>query len=89
MAGGIVSLVIMYLLHRIGKFSIVAVSITGGVSHNLAQLIVAACVVENTSILYYLPVLIVAGVVTGLLIGILSLELMKPLSRLVGRSNKT
>lgn len=49
----------------------------GGVSHNIGQLMVAALIVENTSLLYYAPVLLISGVVTGLLIGILTKEVTK------------
>ena len=47
-------------------------SIIGGVSHNIAQLLVAMFVVSNKVVLYYMPVLIIAGVITGAMIGILS-----------------
>lgn len=88
MAGGFVSLLVMYLLKRSERFGIITVSITGGVSHNISQLAVAACVVENTGVLYYLPILMIGGVVTGLLIGLLSMELVKPLARIIGRNTK-
>ena len=47
-------------------------SIAGGVTHNIGQLLVAMLVVRTTHLVYYLPVLIFAGVVTGFLIGIVS-----------------
>ncbi len=61
---------VMLLLKRIKGFSIVGVSIAGGVSHNIAQLVVAAAVVENLYVFSYLPILLIAGMVTGMLIGI-------------------
>jgi heptaprenyl diphosphate synthase len=71
MAGAIVSLIVMILLQKIKKFSIVGVSIAGGVSHNVGQILVACAVVQNAKLLYYFPWLLVAGVVTGFLIGII------------------
>ena len=44
--------------------------------HNIGQLAVAAFVVENYRIVYYLPVLLIAGAVTGLLIGIAAGEIV-------------
>lgn len=70
LAGGLLSFAVMLLLSKIKGFSLVGVSVAGGVAHNLGQLIVAALVVENVSLFFYFPVLILAGVVTGFLIGI-------------------
>ena len=53
------------------------ISIAGGVFHNLGQLLAAVFLMENGSILYYFPVLMAAGIVTGLLIGIGSREILK------------
>lgn len=69
--GAALSIFVMALLKRTGKFSIRGVSIAGGVSHNIGQLIVAAAVVETYGVFYYMPFLIISGVVTGLLIGLL------------------
>jgi heptaprenyl diphosphate synthase len=78
LAGGILSLLIMLLLKKTNWFSITGISIVGGVSHNLGQLAVALLVVQNLRITFYLPVLLIAGLVTGCLIGMLAYKL-KPL----------
>ena len=62
----------MALMKRLKGFSIAGVSIAGGVSHNIGQIIVASVVVENLKLIYYLPVLLVAGTVTGFVIGIVA-----------------
>ncbi len=69
LAGGVVSFLIMYLFKRLKLFSALGISMLGGVFHNLAQLSVACIVLSSTSLLMYLPVLIIAGVISGLLIG--------------------
>ena len=74
LAGAFLSLTIMGLLKRSGRLSLIGISVAGGVSHNLGQLIVAMLIVENTSLIYYFPVLMISGIVTGLLIGWLSQE---------------
>lgn len=76
LSGGILSFFIMCLLKRKKDFSIIGVSIAGGVSHNIGQLIVASLVVQNIWLAYYLPVLMIAGLVTGFLIGILAHKIL-------------
>lgn len=72
LAGGLVSLGIMVLCHRSEKFSLLGISIAGGVSHNLAQLAVAAAVLRTPQIAWYLPMLLLSGVLTGALIGVIA-----------------
>jgi heptaprenyl diphosphate synthase component I len=69
LAGALLSLGVMALLKKTGKVSITGVSVMGGVFHNVGQIIVAAAVVENIKMAYYLPFLLVTGVVTGFVIG--------------------
>lgn len=72
LAGAVCSFLIMALLKKTDKFSIVGVSVSGGVFHNVGQIVVAAAVVENVRMAYYLPFLLVSGVITGVLIGIVA-----------------
>lgn len=55
------------------------VSLAGGVFHNIGQLLIAMVVVETYSVMYYLPVLLVAGMITGFVIGLVSNEMLKRL----------
>ncbi|MCB7303813.1 Gx transporter family protein [Bariatricus massiliensis] len=82
MAGAGLSLLAMALLKRRGSFSVFGVSMAGGVAHNIGQIIVAMLVVETFSVIYYVPVLMVAGLITGLLIGVLAREMLKRLAKL-------
>lgn len=77
LAGAALSLFVMTLMKKSSGFSILGISVAGGVSHNIGQLMVGALIVENTSLLYYAPVLLISGVVTGLLIGLLTKEVTK------------
>ena len=72
LAGGLLSFAGMILLKKIPNFSMVGVSVAGGLLHNMGQLIVAMAVVENIHLVSYLPPLMIAGTVTGMLIGIIS-----------------
>ena len=76
LAGAALSMLVMVLCRRVDGFSVVGVSIAGGVSHNIGQLLVAMAIVENLSLMYYLPVLLVSGVVTGFLIGIVCRQVL-------------
>ena len=72
LVGTLFSIAAMYFLKRIKGFSILGVSIAGGCMHNLGQLCVSVFVVHTSRLIYYFPVLMISGIVTGLLIGILT-----------------
>ncbi|MDE6722701.1 MAG: Gx transporter family protein [Eubacterium sp.] len=71
LCGGLLSFVVMYFAKKT-KLSVIGVSMLGGICHNIGQIIVAAIIMETSKIAYYLPVLLVAGLITGLLLGIVS-----------------
>lgn len=77
LAGAFLSLLAMALLKRCPRFSIFGISMAGGIAHNIGQLLLALAIVENTGILYYAPVLLLSGVLTGLLVGWLTSEIAK------------
>ena len=77
LVGGVLSLVVMNALRHRKSFSVIGVSIAGGVSHNIGQLIVAMLMVETYQVGYYLPVLLIAGTLTGAVIGIVCREVLK------------
>lgn len=81
LAGGMLSLLGMVIARKTKLFSVTGVSVLGAVFHNVGQIIVAALVVENSSLFYYLPVLLVSGVVFGIIIGVVGSVLIKRLSR--------
>ena len=85
LSGGLVSLAVMALLKRTDKFSVIGVSMAGGVSHNMGQLFVAMLAVNTYAVSYYLPVLIIAGLITGTLIGIAAREILKRTTALMLR----
>ena len=70
LAGSILSLLIMWLLKS--RLSTVSVSAIGGIVHNLGQFLVAVALVGYDAILYYLPFLYFAGLIAGILMGILT-----------------
>lgn len=83
LAGGALSLLAMVIGKNIKLFSVVGVSVLGGVFHNIGQILVAILVVENGSLMYYLPVLILSGTIAGVIIGILAGILIKRLKHMI------
>ncbi len=60
-----------------GEISIPWLSIGGAIFHNIGQLLVAAVVVKDFKIYFYLPILMTAAVITGYFTGIIAGELHK------------
>jgi len=81
LAGGAASFAAMVLLKRYTQLSIVGISAAGGFLHNMAQLLVAAAVLETTALFVYAPVLGIVGIFTGILIGITARGILQKISR--------
>lgn len=69
MGGCLLSYFAMWLARRSGMFSTTGTGICGGICHNIGQLGVAAMVIQNAALFYYLPILLAAGGICGLLTG--------------------
>ena len=76
-AGAAFSLTVMNIMKNKTDFSVMGISVAGGVTHNIGQLLIAAAIVENRRLIYYAPVLLISGVITGLMIGWLTGETLK------------
>lgn len=76
-AGGVLSGLAMILLKRRGSFSMISVSVAGGIFHNVGQVLVAMLLLETTSLLWYLMFLWFSGIGAGIIIGILCGEIVK------------
>lgn len=81
LAGGAASFAAMALLKRHTQLSIVGISAAGGFLHNMAQLLVAAAVMQTTALFFYAPVLGFVGILTGILIGISARSILQKISR--------
>ena len=86
LAGGLLSVLVM---KKLKGFSIIGISMAGGIAHNIGQLAVATLVVESLKLVYYLPALLAAGAVTGFLIGLVSGKLLPVVKREAVKSLKT
>ena len=87
LAGAVFSFLAMLLGRKTKRFSMAGVSMLGGVFHNIGQLLVAMAVVETFAVIYYVPFLIVAGTVTGAVLGLVGMEL-KPYLRRINRKRE-
>ncbi|MEG0391289.1 MAG: Gx transporter family protein [Anaerovoracaceae bacterium] len=81
LAGGMLSLCLMVLLNKTSWFSILGISIAGGVAHNLGQLLTAAYLMGTFKVFYYFPVLLFSGLICGGIIGLLAYLILRKLPR--------
>ena len=76
-SGAVLSLTVMFILKKLTPLSEVAVSVSGGVMHNIGQIIAASIMLGTNVVLYYLPFLLLSGVIAGIAVGIASGLLLK------------
>lgn len=76
LAGALLSIIVMYLV-KSTKMSIVGVSVCGAISHSVAQIIIAIIFLSNINIIYYLPVLLISSVITGVIVGMISKRIVE------------
>ncbi len=79
--GVLISFLIMLFLKHTKQFGIVGVSVAGGVGHNIGQILIATLVLGN--VLYYLPILFIGGIISGLIIGILGAMVVKKMNHIL------
>ena len=75
--GGVLSLFLMAAARSTKQFSFTSVSALGGSAHNAGQLIAAMLMLGSSTPLYYLPFLLVAGMLSGILTGLVSFFLLR------------
>lgn len=70
LAGGFLSLLGMTLLKKTNLLSTVGVSVAGGVLHNVGQILMAMLIMSTAGLGYYLIVLCVTGIISGVFVGL-------------------
>lgn len=83
LSGSLLSLLVMSLAKKYHLFSTVGISILGGIFHNIGQITFASLVVRTPELFYYLPALLMAGTIAGVLIGILGGGLVTRLKKFI------
>ena len=71
-AGAVLSLAGMTLLKKTGKFTEIVVSVADGVLHNIGQIAMASFILETDVLRYYLPFLLISGILAGVAVGLVS-----------------
>ena len=74
LVGGLLSFAVMLILKRTNKLSPMGVSICGAISHNIGQIVVAIILLEEFKIIFYLPILLIVGTITGAIIGLVAIH---------------
>lgn len=69
LSGSLFSIAVMTLLKKTGKFGILGISSVGGAAHNTGQVVMACLILKGFPWQLYLPVLLLAGLATGLVTG--------------------
>ena len=77
LAGAVLSLAVMFILKKLTPLGEVAVSVCGGVMHNVGQIVVASIILDTNVVAYYLPFLILSGTIAGVVVGAVSALLIK------------
>ena len=82
-AGGLLSTLTMAFLYRkmYNIFSLLGISIAGSIMHNIGQLLMASIVMKEFSVMSYLPVLLISGIIMGCIVGICSKLLVTSLEK--------
>lgn len=83
LSGGLLSIFIMIIMLRSHLFSHVVVSIMGGIFHNIGQLIVAFIFFSSASFIYYLPYLILLGLIAGAMVGVIAHLIYKKINPII------
>ena len=76
-SGAILSLITMIILKKLTPLTSVAVSVSGGVMHNIGQIAAASFMLSTNVVVYYLPFLLLSGTIAGIVVGIVSALLIK------------
>lgn len=90
LSGGVLSYLMMMITKRLfkGKVSIIGVSCVGAVFHNIGQLLASALIVQTMSVMLYLPVMSIAGIGTGIFVGITGEFAVKHLKKIYGADSQ-
>lgn len=87
LAGGLLSLSLMLVCKNKNIFGKIGTSIVGGVSHNVGQILVAVLVLETPELVWYLPMLLAAGMVAGAVIGLIGGLVLERIIKLYTNGN--
>ncbi len=82
-AGAVLSLSVMWIIKKSDRFSIIGVSAAGGCAHNIGQMMIAYAVTRTLPVLWYMPILMICGTLTGVFIGFLDAFIIKRVNHII------
>jgi len=84
--GGAISTLVMAIMYKRYRnlFSLPTISVIGAIFHNIGQILVASLIIQNVKLFYYLPLLLISAVITGLFIGFAVQYTLKPMRHILG-----
>lgn len=78
----------MGLLKKSNFFSPIVVSVAGAISHNIGQIIVAIFVTQTSQLMYYLPILLFTGTISGVIIGLIGAQVVKKTEKIMNKEDE-
>lgn len=84
-AGGILSFAALVILIKSEKNSLSLISVISALVHNMAQLVTACFTLGSINVLWYAPVLVLAGVFAGLATGTVAGAVLPPMRKIFGK----
>lgn len=87
--GGLLSVTAMIIImsFKKAKPTYLIISVVGAVFHNIGQLIMASIYLKRAIALYYLPIMLVSGIIMGSITG-LSLNILLPAIKRITKSKR-
>jgi len=77
LSGALLSIISMYFVKKVTSMSVIGVSVVGAIFHSVGQILIAVIFLSNINIFYYLPVLLISSVITGVIVGIISNKIIE------------
>ena len=89
LCGGVLSAVAMYILFKLNdKIGITGISVLSALAHNFGQLVVSFFLVGSTAVFGYAPFLILFGIISGILTGIVFKILLPAVNKISIKTQK-
>ena len=87
LGGALLSAVIMIIFKKFSKLSIIGISIMGSLFHSIGQILVSIIIIENTSMIYLLPWLLLFSIPTGIITGLIGKNFIKNIDFIATEEN--
>jgi heptaprenyl diphosphate synthase len=76
LGGSILSVICMYLTKKYTSLSIIGVSVIGAISHSIGQILMGIIILKTTTIIFYLPLILLLSIPTGIMIGMVTTRVL-------------